>query len=281
MKNGVDKVVSFSSTSKRAGRRLALIIAIVFAMLAQLAAVSVLLNLLPIKAGIALIFSAPFAIGIGNYFLFNSLGRQSAVQDEAQRWLAGRLQKTVTQRSRARSLKQMIVWVPSVLVLPLFLFLPESFGVMTHFWWENPSELKGYEVELPATWIVDGWDAGQASTWAFVGAFECKGLVRSGIRRYLRATPIVSEMSFRTPSGISPEHEQWRGAPLSQDTVRLNTDSITCLHYTPRYRKWESSEELRDIECSTAKGDLAASFLGDVSSVPTFYSVLKSIRRIP
>ena len=254
-------LVNVSSISKRVSRFALVGAAVLLGVPIELTAVAYVCSVLSEQTAIYLLLISPIAIGAGNYFLSKLLYREMAIRAEADRWLAWRSRRTAQQRDRACRLKQTLAWVPSLVVTILFFFMPESFGVFSHLWHGRTIALVGYEVEMPMTWIMFEPYVSEFRTSALAGAYECKGVMRSGVRRYLYASPIASAMSFRTPSGINPEHEQsWRAAPLSQETIRLNNDSIVCRLYAPRYREWESNGNLRDIECSASRGDLSASF---------------------
>lgn len=76
--------------------------------------------------------TSPFWLGVLNYFIYKHLTQRRAILQEAKRWLVERSRQSPQQRARLVRRKQIEIWIPAVLVLAVFLFLPEFFAVVTH-----------------------------------------------------------------------------------------------------------------------------------------------------
>ncbi len=229
--------------------------------------------------------TSPFWLGVLNYFIYKHLTQRRAILQEAKRWLVERSRQSPQQRARLVRRKQIEIWIPAVLVLAVFLFLPEFFAVVTHVFRRGPAKLIGYEIAFPATWIPTGEVTDDTQTWASASAVDCRGPLRSGIRRYwfldLRASAVVvitwsSESDARRHNALRRN----TNTPLSSRSVLLGGDPAICREYPHDYTDWAPTRNLRRIECSTSDERLFVSFNGDKADVTEFYRNLERIRKL-
>lgn len=214
--------------------------------------------------------------------------RQWSVEAEAARWLAER-QSGIVQRDviwRNRGIR-FATCVPALLVLPLFLFLPEVWGMLSHLGATHSGDLAGYRVPIPATWIVLRHDNQSADGWSTVTGLAGRGIGR-GIAPYLsRRLPFSSwaiETDSYDPSKGSPA-ARWRRPSDDEVTSRrslmIGADSIACLDYWPAYLRTGPHQQIQQfddlsvayIECSNGRR-FRAGFFGIRGQVATFYEML-------
>ena len=258
----------------------------VIAVPTQFVLVVLLCLLLPesLAAGL-LAISSPFWLGVLNYFFYTHLTQRRAVLQEAKRWLAERSGQTQQQRAKLIRRKQIGIWIPVILVMTTFLFLPEFFAVVTHVFRRGPAKLIGYEISFPATWIVTDVDMDNAQTWAVASGIDCRGPLRSGLRRYwflnLRASAVgVVTWSSEDDARRHNALRRNTNTPLSTRSVLLGGDPAICREYPHDYTDWAPTRNLRRIECSTSDERLFVSFDGDKADLPGFYRNLGRIRKL-
>jgi hypothetical protein len=249
-------------------------VGVVLGILVQLVVIALLCNVLPMGAGIALFFTSPFVLGLVNYFLHHRVTGQRAVCIAAERRLAER-KLAPEQRARKLRIKQASVWAPIVIVTIAFLFLPETFGVVTHLLRRSARQAP-YEIDVPLTWMVfDTSDMG----WYSTEAFQSEGLWRSGFRRYWRLEPRTAGMNFwaaRNSAQSFPESQE--GETLGLRKLQIGGESIICREYAHRFVHIEEGEDLRTVDCRNADGAFSASFYGYKNSLPEFYRTLENVR---
>ena len=90
----------------------------------------------------------------GLFFAIRKSGERS-VPIEASRWLAER-HTGIDPRERKWRNRGIgwSLWIPSLTVLAVLLFLPEIWGLVTHIRQPQTSQLTGYRIPIPATWII-------------------------------------------------------------------------------------------------------------------------------
>jgi hypothetical protein len=212
------------------------------------------------------------------------------VRAEAARWLAERQSGIVPRdvKWRNRGIR-FATCFPSLLVLLVFLFLPEVWGMLSHLSFANSGNLVGYKVPIPTTWIALRHDSQQADGWSTVTGFAGRGIGR-GVAPYLHWEPPFSSWDIETdsyaPSGGASA--RWRMPSDDEVTGRrsftIGADSITCLDYWPSYLRtgpYQRTQQFDDlsvayIECSNGRR-LHAGFFGIRGHAATFYEMLGRI----
>jgi hypothetical protein len=264
---------------QRVIKKILLDVALVAFILVELLLAALLCSLLPISIGIPLFLVTPFSIGAVSYFIFQRVTPKQRIREEAEDWLAKRARGLMPYRAKSRTGKRVAIWIPTIVVTVLLLFFPETFGILLHVMYPTSGKLLRYRVSFPATWMVGDTSMNESHTWAFAGAFECKGPFRAGLTRYTHGNPPASAMEFwDSPGGDPATRQPPSGTLFSTRTFPLGKDSITCREYIPTYLHWQGNEDVRLIECSTPRRDFFASFGGDWSAVPYFYRTLGGIR---
>ena len=224
-----------------------------------------------------------FAFGnvlmIGSLLYFRHKTRDKWIRAEAKQWLAERSQSVVY--ARHRKWWRTALWMPSVLILVIFLFFPETAGLVSHLFWGPTIKVRQYRLKIPLTWIIA--TSGNSSAWAIAG----KGIARVGFRRYWRGEEPISEMSIYTGSAASdfpPLGERYlsHARILSKPTLKLGQTELTCLDFVSYADSlpFPSNPSLAEISCFSDQNNFNASFSGQRSDSPAFYGVLRSATEV-
>ncbi len=223
-------------------------------------------------------------------FVAKQKSEEWGVRAESARWLAER-QSGISPRDvkwRNRGIR-LATCFPTLLVLLVFLFLPEVWGMLSHLSETQSGNLAGYQVPIPATWVVRRHDKPSADGWSTVTGFAGRGIGR-GVVPYLRREPPLSSWDFETDSYVPSEGSSARGQIPSDDEVTgrrsfmIRADSITCLDYWPSYLRtgpYQRTQQFDDlstayITCSNGRR-FHAGFFGMRGQVATFYKILGRI----
>jgi hypothetical protein len=251
-----------------------LFVAIPVALLAWAADVSMILLavLLPVVLG-GLVFAV--------YWCLRNNGKWG-VQAEAARWLAQRHSET-SPRERAWHSRgiRFALCIPFLTVLPFFLFLPETWGILSHLGQRDSGNLSGYRVTIPATWIVL-YHQEEADGRSWVYGITGKGIGRGNNPfRY----DSLSDWQVRTTSFSQSEmtdYDRWppkENDIVSRHPVNIGNESLTCLDYWPSY-DWgparSESTTIAHVTCG-GSGRLRATFDGPRSQLPVFYRTISGI----
>lgn len=252
--------------------------AIALGSLIQLVAVELVLFVSPERIAddvlVPVLLGAPFLIGISNYFIYQRVMDRRRIRADSERWLAYRSRESGRRHARKLLATQVGVWLPTLLVGVVFLFLPESIGLATHMFHPRPAKLIGYEVSFPATWIITGNGADNSQTWAFAGAFDFRGPLRSGFQRYWPFNLRASGVDVITSASGNALYNPNPKTPVSVRSVVIGGQPAQCREYVD----WRD-EKLRMVECATPKNEISVSFFGDRSNFAAFYRSLELIRK--
>jgi hypothetical protein len=207
---------------------------------------------------------------IGLLLYFRHKTRDSWIRAEAKQWLAEQSQPLAYAR-RSR-LWRSVLWIPSVLVLVIFLFFPETSGLVSHLFCGPTVRLHQYRLKIPLTWIVA--TSSDSSVWVIAG----KGIARVGLRRYWRGEETISEMSIYARSDLPPLSEWYlsRARILSKQTLKLGQEELTCLDIVSYAdaQPLPINPSFVEIFCSSDQNDFNASFSGQRSDSSAFYGLL-------
>ncbi len=211
-----------------------------------------------------------------------------SVELEAARWLAERQYETDPTEHRWRDLGvRWSSWVPSLMVLLVFLFLPEIWGILSHVNQPPGGKLHGYRVHIPVTWIILDSGDNPVDDVSWVGGLAGQGMGR-GVTSYLHAEFPLSSWNIETePYDPSNEPTMRHRLPKAEEVIgqrvfRIGNESVTCLEYWPSYLirpKHVEDSSLAFVECSST-GRLYASILGRRSDLPAFYKMLDGVAQI-
>ncbi len=202
-----------------------------------------------------------------------------SIHREATRWLAERQWGTdpSERRWRKRGIRWS-TWVPCTMVLLVFLFLPEIWGMLSHLSQPRAGSLLGYRVPIPVTWIVLDHGDHPADGGSGVRGLAGRG-IGLGVKPYVHADLPLSAWDIRT----EPEPgRHW--VPKEDDVIgrrvfAVGSESVTCVEYWPPYKT--RPEHIEDssfayIQC-LGSSRLSASIVGDRTHVPAFYRMLEGI----
>ena len=204
-----------------------------------------------------------------------------SVKAEASRWLAER-QSGASARDRAwrsRSIR-FAVCIPLLTTLPIFLFLPETWGLASHVRWPRCGVLAGYRVGVPQTWYIFYHQDEQADGRSYVDGVAGRGVALGGNPfRY----GSLSWWSIGTSGKERTDYDWWPPKPgdiFGQRMVKIGSGTLTCVDYLPSYRGWmpprSQAETIAHIDCSGV-GRLHASFDGPRYQLDAFYRMLAGI----
>lgn len=220
---------------------------------------------------VSLLVLLPSGVLVGLFFLIRKLLRHG-IQLESTRWLAERQSGICSSKRRWRNRAiRYSLWIPSLTVLLVFLFLPQLLGIFSHRLPFQPRHLAGYQIRIPATWIIrDEWIQTE-SRQSYIDGVAARGLGFE-IGRYVRwwYIPIAGWNVGTTEHALSSGYQA--PDPTDADARReilIGNEDLTCLEHS-------SSYFYVHIECSGSKR-LFAEFYGDRLGVPEFYKMLESI----
>lgn len=214
-------------------------------------------------------------------------GSKHVVALESSIWLADRQARIASgDRKLGDRATSWALWIPSLVVFIVFLFLPEMWGLLTHIQRPRAGELIGYRVTIPATWTIlfRNTDMTDGSAWAI-------GVAGTGIGRGLWAhlqpgfLPLASwnigtrRYPDRHPGMVARNPNKFR--VIDQRDFGIGRTNLRCLEYVYAEIANEHVVNLRTvhIECSATEG-LYAEFDGDKFHVPFFYRTLASAEEV-
>jgi hypothetical protein len=196
--------------------------------------------------------------------------RDRWIEQEAERWLTRRRHHSTSVMRRRDRLVRKALWIPTLLALAVFLFLPETFGMGLRLIYRGTANLNGHHIEVPITW------------WAFVGPYRRgdlylsarvgKGIGRVGFLPYWHREPPLSSMLFYAVP--DPANDRSHGKPpaeewvISKRVLSFGKDALNCSELA-RFTTQVT------INCVSSSNDFTASFGGERADVSAFYKVLE------
>jgi hypothetical protein len=231
--------------------------------------------LLPVALG-TLVFTA--------YWCVKKRGRWG-IQADAAQWLADR-RSGISQHERAcrRRGIHFALWIPALIALSVFLFLPETWGILSHLGPQNSDDLSGYRVRIPATWVIlFRWDE-QSD-----GRSSVNGVAGRGIgfgTNPLRFDSLSSWQVQTTSFGQSGMTESDRWHPneseiLGRRALTIGNENLACVDFWPSYDWGPARSEavvIAHVQCSGTT-QFRASFDGRRDQLPEFYQMLNGITK--
>jgi hypothetical protein len=207
-----------------------------------------------------------------------------AVQADAARWLADR-RSELSQRDRAWRRRDICgaLWVPALIALSFFLFLPETWGVLSHFGTQNSGDLSGYRASVPATWIVLSKDEQpDGRSWITGLAGRGIGLGGNPLRFDSLSSWQISTGSFDQSQADYDGSLPKENEILGRRALTIGHESLECVDYWPSY-DWgparSAAVAIAHVQCSSANR-LRASFDGRRDQLPDFYQMLTGITNV-
>jgi hypothetical protein len=209
------------------------------------------------------------------------LTRLSA-EAEVRRWLAERKASidASSRRKRARAILT-ASWIPVVLVLGVFAFLPETWALLSHLSKPDAGLLLGYDVRIPRQWIIMWKSADLPLSWSNVGGLAAKGPARHP-GAYLRGEPPFGRWSLWTKGR---DDDFFAGTELRAEEQVLNqkefvvgSERVTCVDYHPGH--YGDVTRYAFVRCAST-GRFRASFDGPRDQLAAFYTMLQSTTPTP
>ena len=214
------------------------------------------------------------------FLLYRYRTRARRLAEEADKYLARRMRdRAVPVTANRKGMRRGMLWVPSVLVSIVFMFVPETVGITSHLFSSRTAVLDKYRVQTPISWIV-GYTPDN-----YLWAITAPGIGRIGFQRYWRNEVPVSEMGFY--SIPHPELQFDKNVPLDNSTILakhsfgLGTESLTCwdlIHHNRFVDPSPTDPSIADIRCSSEHS--YAYFVGWRDDLPGFYKTMQSIKTV-
>lgn len=224
----------------------------------------------------------------GFFFAIRKTGER-CVQIEASRWLAERQTgiEPGERKWRNRGIGWSL-WIPSLMVLAVFLFLPEIWGVLTRVRDPHAGHLPGYRISIPATWVILSRSADSATGRSSVIGLAGRGM-RLGVTPFFGGRlPLFNWDLWTEPYSqfLNPDDrfamDRWQPADdlvIDRRVLTLGNVSLTCLDYAldhfdkNRIGHNSSESQIAYVTCS-GPDRLHAHFAGERVYVPAFYKML-------
>ena len=208
------------------------------------------------------------------------------VQAEAARWLAERQSGTSAddRRWRTRGIR-IAVCIPILLTLPIFLFLPETWGLASHVRWPRAGVLAGYRFRVPATWYIF-YNRREANGWSYANGIAGRGIGFGGNPFRLDSLSWWSIGTKPVDGNERTDYDRWPPKPediLDQRVIKIGGGTLTCVDYLPSYGGWvpprSQAATIAHVDCSGV-GRLDATFAGPRDQLKAFYRVLDGITEV-
>lgn len=223
-------------------------------------------------------FLAGISVVTGTLIWIFKKTRLRRLQLEAERWLAQR--RSGIDPPVRRLHNRSIGWalsIPSLVVLLTFLFFPELWGCVTHLNRRGIGHLIGFEVPVPATWIIVSRYHNAAEGYSTIAGLVGRGMGRGGL-----GIPVPLHLAYwrvwtESSAPPSPTHGY---RLIGQRVFVVGGARLTCLEYSAGSDQTASFwKAWNDIECSSLDG-LNAHFLGDRGNVADFYGMLNQMVQV-
>ena len=194
------------------------------------------------------------------------------VRFNAEIWIAERNSGSDSRRSGRIARK--FLWLPSLLVLLVFLFFPEIWGSLWHLT-NRKATLQGYRVPIPTTWFVVYGNPRSAQLSGMVGTGIARGF---RLHRHLYVPFSSWSISASGQNGLPRwmQNEQ----VVATHNFTIGNQTLTCDEYRPQNPAWWTwaPAQPADIYCHN-DGALQATFYGEKSHTQDFYKMISGIDR--
>jgi hypothetical protein len=204
--------------------------------------------------------------------------RDQWIKEEAENWFAYRTAQTSAPTKKGqRIFWRIMLWIPSLIALSVFLFLPEAMGIVSHTFDLQTHDLNDHRVRLPLTSFVQSYKK------SYVVALVGRGIGRVGLFPYFHKEPPLSSLFFYAVWDPSSDHSRdWilRDERIrSRRTLVFGSEMMTCADVPSHHGVPET--DLMNIQCLASKNDVYAGFYGLPEDVDIFYEALKNSTELP
>lgn len=218
--------------------------------------------------------------------LFVQISSKWGINAEAERWLFERQTRAALHKraSRNRAVKA-AVCIPVLTVLLIFLFLPETLGLVSHVSQPRVAELSGYLLKIPWTWAVNDYRVKLPDGRSWVAGMAGRGIAR-GTNPWRWDS--MSGWTFGTKSYDGSDEDVTSYAlpkkykVVEQRVFTIGNEQIVCIDYQPLY-DWPTPDwyqMIAHVSCS-GPGRLSASLDGSRTQVRIFYNILTGVAPAP
>ncbi len=228
-------------------------------------------------------FVGMLPIGAADYLLLQRFTRAAYVANESQRWLMQR-HEVHRRKLTSRNFKQYAVWVPTIVVVLVCLFMDPAWALASHLFHPGSSRLIGYRVSIPLDWTVEySWlccEPGQS--WSYATATKRTRSLLPALELLSGREPhyFASSMAFYGAAGDQTQTTRRpfvRNQLVSTWNASLDGDPLTCSEYSPSNNRFGPG--YREISCLTPKGDFTCYFDGYEPDLKQFYATLQAIKK--
>lgn len=204
--------------------------------------------------------------------------RDQWIKEEAENWLAHRLAQAIAPTNNwQRTFRRGMLWMPSLIALSVFLFLPEAMGIVSHALDRRSHDLNDHVVHPPLTSFLRSYEN------LYVSAMIGRGIGRVGPLAYLHKEPPLSSLFFYAIGNPRLDHDRdWfltSENVRSRRTVPFGSETMTCADVTSNLDALKS--KLVHIMCLSSNNDVSADFYCLGADVNIFYEVLKTSTEPP
>jgi hypothetical protein len=195
------------------------------------------------------------------------------IAEEANEWLTKRQNEPSTLRKRNRAILRGLLWLPSLTAMTVFLFLPETMGLVSHLFCGPSVALGKHRMVVPITSFVR---IGKLPTGEslYLNVLLGKGICRVGLGPYWQKEPPFSTFFYyANPDTNDHSRDDFlsHDTILSKRTIEFGDETIACWEVANHRREYEP---VTRVECRTSKNDLSAGYYGLREDLPEFYNTL-------
>jgi len=202
---------------------------------------------------------------------FRHRRRDRWIKEEAEEWLANRSERrSAPTRTWPNKVRRGALLVPSIVALAVFLFLPESMGIVSHLFSGRTVELNNHRLHTPVTSFIRSYHN------SYLNVLIGRGIGRVGLMPYWRQDPPFSSLFFYAI--LDPLNDHYSDEFLTREkvilerTMAFGDETLTCWQIIPKSGPVES--DFIAVSCVTSKNDLTASFYGSRRDATVFYKIL-------
>ena len=170
-----------------------------------------------------------------------------------------------------------------MMVLLLFLFLPEAWGTLSHLSQPQSGHLGGYRIPIPTSWIILGYYDQAENDVSGVTGLAGRGLGMGGAS-YLHGLPFSAwdvkvERHTQSDETQPPRWTPRKDELIDRRDLTIGGASVTCFDYWPSYldraaHLQPTSEAY--VHCF-GTGGFSATLIGRKDKIPAFYRMLEGI----
>lgn len=215
-----------------------------------------------VTSGVVLLVLTLASAGVIVTLLWERSRRKSLELDTAD-WLAWRRSHSLADARRVSIALNVALWFPSLAVLLVLLFLPESYAIASHLVYPGTSRVGAYEATIPLEWAVTGrYDN------------YVHGFAGNGIARNLGSVgvPIAHWYIWAKRNGAGT----CLGAEVDRRSFQIGHTTLVCLAYRPTL-----SDGYVNVDCTSPVGLGAAMDWGQPNDVSSFYKTISNVKELP